>query len=249
MLYKKDTYLKDVDYLVNHEIYEYDISSAGYNISKYYNLLPDDILEEISNITDKNKRVVKLGLLQRENRDFKDKLKEGFINIRKEFFESNNIKDDEILSIKKDAIFTLKPCTHTEFGNVVFKNKNYYTSYYRFYPHEFYYGDNKVDIKGISEVNIVRHKDYMIDFLIGLFKRMEISKESKTIKYLVEFINYYKLRQLSSEYYRELDNRSRFRLLKPIGDNIFMDEAVDKNLLDISYNYMTYLVPMIQYLY
>ena len=47
-LYKRDLYLqKDHDYIIGKRITEYDIKSANTNLCKYYNLLPNDEIEEL----------------------------------------------------------------------------------------------------------------------------------------------------------------------------------------------------------
>lgn len=50
----------------------------------------------------------------------KKTLNDKFVEVRKWFFENNDIQDDDILSIKKDAIITTKRCLATEFDNIRF---------------------------------------------------------------------------------------------------------------------------------
>ena len=118
-LYKRSLYLnKNIDYLFGVDICEYDIESAGLNIIKYYGLLPQDRITYLEGMS-KEARNKQIGIYQRDDSVFKEALSEGFVNIRKEFFELNEIEDDDILSIKKDAIFTLdRRMRHTKIGNV-----------------------------------------------------------------------------------------------------------------------------------
>ena len=51
---------KNIMYLFNRTIYEYDIHSADINLCIYYGLLPKDMIEKISKM-DKIRRVVKIG--------------------------------------------------------------------------------------------------------------------------------------------------------------------------------------------
>ena len=45
-LYKRSIYLnRDIDYLFNSEIIEYDIQEAGFNIIKYFKLLSESEIE------------------------------------------------------------------------------------------------------------------------------------------------------------------------------------------------------------
>lgn len=136
-LYEKDLYVnKDIECIIDTPIIEYDIKQAGYNLTKYYKLLPEDKIKELSSLSKENKRI-KLGLFQRNNDVFKESLKKAFVNIRKEFFEANNIYPEEVISIKKDALFITRQLQNTEFGNVEFVKKNKYTSYYNLNKLEF----------------------------------------------------------------------------------------------------------------
>ena len=193
MLYKKDSYINtDILYLVSHEIIEYDISSAGFNLSKRYKLLSSDKLKYLESLG-KKERHIQVGLYQKNDKDFKKALNEKFIEIRKEFLEANNVQDDEILSIKKDAIIMLRRCNVTEFDNVIFKDKHQYTSYYYINKNEFYVSNDNLDVKGISDNKLKLHKDYMLDFLFKFFKSMEqSSSKKKLIKDLTDFTYYYK---------------------------------------------------------
>jgi len=113
---------QNILYLFNRLIYEYDIHSADINLCRYYNILPKETIEKISNL-DKMRRVVKIGKLQKE-KEFRDKLKKAFEDIRKEFYDSNKLDINDILAVKKDAIFTTTSCGSVVFGPVEFQVKN-----------------------------------------------------------------------------------------------------------------------------
>lgn len=250
MLYKRHNYLNtDISYLVSNEIIEYDISSAGYNISKRYGLLPKEKLDYLESL-DKKARQIQLGLYQRNDSEFKDRLNEKFIEIRKEFFEANDVKDEEVLSIKKDAIIMLRRCHHTEFDNIVFKDKHQYTSYYYLNKHEFYLGSETLDVKGISDDKLELHREYLLDFLYRFFKMMEqSSSKKKIITDLTDFTYYYKNRKLMIGYYRELNIDSLFKLKRKFSNDFIGIENTSKiDDIDISYNYMKYIVPIINIL-
>ena len=250
MLYEKHNYLnKDFEYIIGQEITEYDIKSAGFNICKKYKLLDNNKLEYLESL-DKKRRQIQLGLYQQKDEDFKNTLNEKFIEVRKQFFESNNLKDEDILSIKKDAIITFKKCYNTEFDNIVFVDKNIYTSYFYINKLEFYVNDKTLDVKGISDEKLKLHKEYMLDFLYKIFRLFETNNNKKyIIDNMVEFISYYKNKDLHIGYYRELNKDSLYKLNKS-----FMKEYIGlqytKSLddIDISYNYMKYIIPIINIL-
>lgn len=244
----KDKYLdKDTQYLISTNIVEYDISSAGYSISRYYKLLDDRTLSWLETLP-KEERHIQIGLLCKRLPKYNDALKQAFINIRKEFFVANNIVDDDILSIKKDAIFLLRYADVTKFGDdVAFAEKNIYTSYYYINKKEFYSSPTKLDVKGISDETLELHKDYMLDFMQNIFRLAETSDNAQIIRQLVGFIDAYKSRNLEVGYYREFNDSSTYRLgteflRTPMG----LSNVDDVDDINISYNYMNYIRPLVE---
>ena len=109
-LYKRHNYTdKYNELLIGNEIYEYDIKSAGFNLIKRNKLIDDYKIKRLESLP-KKVRQIQIGLMTRADKKLKDDLNNAFIDIRREFFEANRLEDDHILSIKKDAIFTFKPC-------------------------------------------------------------------------------------------------------------------------------------------
>lgn len=242
-LYERDTYLdKSISYICNREIVEYDITRAGFNLTKYFKLLPDDVISELES-AEKHKQHIAIGLHQRNNPEYKEALKSKFVEIRKMFFESNGLTNDDILSVKKDAIITLKRCHNLKFGNIEF-TEELFTSYYYINKKELYCGDGQISLKGISNDKLELHKDYMLKYLYKTFKMLETSEHKRIAKSIIDFIDKYKNYGLDTGYYRELNDVSKFRY---IGGDILLDEVDEYNLnsVDIRYNYINYIVPLL----
>lgn len=249
MLYEKHNYLdKNVSYLCSQEIYEYDMKSAGFNIIKYFKLLSERQIKELENMS-KKKRQIAIGLLTRNNKELATALNDGFIKARKMFFEANGLQEEDILAIKKDAIFTLKYCNHTEFDNIVFDVKNYYSSYFYLNKTEFYYNPKTgIDVKGFQKQAHL-HADYMLDFLAYYAKLLETGKRTEVIKFIKDFAGYYKRKELDISYYRELNSDSFFKSTITVFDQtLYFENMLDYEQLDITYNYVNYIVPLIQIL-
>ena len=71
-LYLKDNYLdKNIPYVFNTKIIEYDLKSANTSLCREYNLLPIKQIEEIESMK-KDKRVVTIGKLMRKDKVFKE---------------------------------------------------------------------------------------------------------------------------------------------------------------------------------
>jgi hypothetical protein len=246
-LYKSDTFVNDnIFYLFNKTIYEYDMKSAGYNLSRAYKLLSEDKLEELGRYK-KDRRSIEIGNIQRVNPEYKEKLKKAFEEARRIFFEANNLQANEIISIKKDAIFTTKYCNNTKFLDYIeFRPKNEYSSYIRLNKKiELYYSDLQMDIKGFGEDTIAYHSEYMISFIRLFFKKMETEDNQTVLSFMRRFIDKYKRRELPVGYYRRFDRDPRFDVLD---DTVKFYEYWEehKDELDISFNYMEVLLKLIK---
>lgn len=231
MLYdpQKTTWLNpNIEYLFNSEIIEYDIRDAGFNLIKQYKLLPADKIQELEKLGKGFERHKRIGIMQRNDREFSTALLSKFAEIRTVFINMNNITDNDIVSVKKDAIFIIGQVKQTKFGGIEFAQKNVYSSYIRF-PNiqnmEIYYSNMGLEIKGMSEIAMNKHRLYMLDFLyrtIGLIEIHSTRVKRNTIKFIEE----YKRGELEDGYYLEFNNMSRE--INPL------------------FNYQNILVPLVQ---
>lgn len=258
-LYLKDNYLnKGISILTGKTIIEYDLKSANTSLCSEYHLLPQDQIEKISALP-RSKRVVKIGKLCRKNKEFNEGLKKAFVDIRRRFFEANNIQDEDILAIKKDAIFCLRKCRINEFGPCLFRPKNVYSSYLYLPPLELYYKGSYLPskellaVKGISDETLHLHEDYMLTFFKQLFRHIEEGKQHNIFRYLSDFTTAYKLKQLEPGYYREFNQNS---LMIDEGGEVTYDdetfipyEGSEKSAhLNIDYNFSKVIIPLLNIL-
>ena len=251
-LYKYDKYLdENIDYIFNKEIIEYDIKSAGLNIIKKYKLLDEKNISYLSKL-DKLHRDIIIGKMQIKDKVFSKKLLEGFKECRKIFFDENEIENDDVLSIKKDAVFLLKRVKNTEFDNIKFVNKNEYISYIKLNKYELYHNSNILHVKGINDDILKLHDNGINDFLKTFFTMMECEpNENKIKKFLSEFAYEYKNRLLPINFYREFNEKSLFKTTISFqsGLNSYLTNVEkDFNDLDISYNYLNVIRPLISIL-
>lgn len=244
-LYEHTNYTNDYfDHLYNVEIMEYDMRNAGLSLCKLFKILPLETIRRLEGM-DKMERTIKMGIMQREDKDFRAAHSQAFVDGRKLFFEANDLEEGNILSIKKDAIFTMRQCRHLEFDDLVFVNKNRYTSFYKFDHYEYYYFAEGLDVKGISDDRLHLHADYMLAALHEFMYLMENVKVEKIIRFIKQFTYLYKSMQLSIEFYRELNSECGYRLKDFLEKGYVADEVDDKNLVLPNYNFNTYLVPLI----
>ena len=255
-LYEKDLYInKGIECIIGSQIYEYDIKQAGYNITKYFKLLSEDKLSYLSSLSRENKHI-KIGLYQRKYKEYREGLKEGFKKVRKMFFEENNLNEEDIISIKKDAIFINKKISVRKFGNIEFVKKNVYTSYYYINGLELYFNNKKkkIDVKGISDSLIKRHDGFMLDFLIDIFTKNEHDPTlEESAELLLEFAEEYKTKQLPIEFYREFNKTCAYKTNIEMNNGrqiVYLDQIDEHNELvktiDIRFNYLNVIMPLIR---
>lgn len=248
-LYERTNYRNpDFEFIINKEIIEYDMRRAGLSLIKLFKLLPAQEIKYLDSL-EKNECNIAIGNLQRNDKVFLRSLSQAFKDGRKLFFEANDLSENNILTIKKDAIFTTKECKNKEFEELLFVDKNRYTSYYLFDRYEYYYYPEGVDVKGISDENVSKHADHFLLALYEFMNKMENAPRSSCVEYMKDFISLYKNLKLPIEFYREMNSDSKYRLSnKYANKSIGVDQMDDKELIDIHYNFNIYLTNMIKIL-
>lgn len=235
-LWERDSYKTPVKALFNHRIVEYDMKSANTSIAREFGLLPEKRIKELENLPKKDREIA-VGLILRDNPGYSEKQKLGFIAARKLFFTQNEILDEEVVAIKRDAIFVMRYVNNEQVtDNIDFRMKNVYSSFINLGKNiEIYYNQEGLDIKGIDdEIYQERHSEYFGMFLYSLIRRIESSERNSYLTYLRMMFDMYKHRQLDSGYYREFNAKSQFHYL----DGSYANEEYieDLNAVDISCN-------------
>lgn len=246
-LWKNDNFLnRNIMFLFNKEITEYDMKEAGFSLIQEFKLLPESKIAYLKKFG-KDERKIKIGDMQRENEQLRNGMKDAFAQARKDFMEFNKLEPNDIITVKKDAIITSKICKHTEIGKYInFRPKHSYTSYIQLGKRlEVYYSPYDFAVKGIGDDKLVYHEDYMIHFLKLFFKKMESEDRTTVIGFTRRFIDKYKRRELEVGYYRQFDAKSEFHVLG--SDDKYMEFwEEDKDELDISYNFLNVLIKLIK---
>lgn len=238
-IWDNDTYISPLDCIINQVFYEYDIKQANISILLEAGVITKDEFDYYSNLP-KLDREISIGLLQRDNPEIGEILKAGFIRARKALILSNSISEFEIINIRKDAIFTIRKLNKLDFGNIHFKEKNAYTSYYKILNFTFLHGyrymnnsrirkETYLDIKGINKNSLKYHKRYLLRVLETIILNAEKEQDLfVVVNYLKDFIIKYVKLDLDLDFYREFNSESRFKIVSK--DNTF-------KLTDINYRY------------
>ena len=242
MLFNKINYTANISYLTNALIYEYDISKANINILYTYNIINKETYDRLCNAP----RMVRQKYVGYMQKDIKivNILQKGIIESKKQLFESNNIQDYEVLSIKNDAVYMVnRTLDITKFGLIEFKQKNVYTGFYRIDNLELYYYFNNIykqeilDIKGIRDEYLKLHEPYFLQFLKDVFNTIQTRNIWHALRIVKAFSAKYIQRQLDVGFYRQFNSDSTFHItLNNSGFSIKNIEPVYMNSIDISTN-------------
>ena len=241
MLFKEKNYTIALPYIFNQYIREYDISKANINILFAENAISKELYDHLYN-SDRMYRQVYIGKMIRNNETIQEILNNGIIKYKQKFFEVNGITDNDIVSIKNDAVFVLNKAPRIlKFDNVQFVHKNTYTSFIKLNELEVYYGSFKdsevIDIKGIKDEDLEKYHLDFLNIIIDFFRTVQKRGPEITLQYITEIINDYVKLKLPVNYYRRFRSSNDFVLNTQIvsyGIN-YIDE-IYKSKLDISYN-------------
>lgn len=245
---------------VNSSIIEWDIKRAGLNLIKEKSLLSKDDIDNLEKLSKKDADI-KIGKMQINDKVFSKNLEQAFTDIMNTFLIKNNLdKDFDVLSIKKDACFVInKNITNSSFGNfITFVPKNEYHAYIYLKPFEIFFKRNgDIDIKNFIGDKKRRNKilDLHQNGILNLFQFIIYIAETSTNyqkdlnKFLHEFVEMYKRKELEFDYYREFNVESRFRY-QSMGGEIMMDHINTSILekINIEYNYIHIILPLINLL-
>ena len=231
------------------EVVEYDMHDAGFSIIQQHRLLPEDEIEAISKIKDKHERHVRVGNTLRGVKGLSATLNDAFKYYRMKFGIDNELLIEDVLSIKKDAIFVKKYCYQLSFGRFIeFREKNVYYAFLRISKIECYWNHDKIDIKGVSDDVIERyHRDYTCKVIWQFMKYLSEFDNIKAVKYIVKMMEDYKNFKLSAGYYRTFNGDSKYPLSIPGATPVLAEEVGDSMLrmCNIEFNYRTVYIPLL----
>lgn len=265
-LLKKARWLNPVDLYIG-EIIEYDMKDGGLSIIKEENLLPPNEIRRLEQIPKGIERSIAVGNLKYSKnpaiRDTGKKLEELFAKYRIMLGEANDLEESDIFSIKRDAVFTKRYLSQTEFGKYInFRDKHHYDVYFllgkdelktsyesRHRTYEVYYDTFTDDIsfKGIRDELVESyHMDGIVKIVKKYLKYVSRFDYEGATKYIVTTIDLYKRNELPIECYREFNDESDYKF--QIGGKAFGTMEADMSMIeyiDRRYNFNHILVPML----
>lgn len=240
-----------VNILIDSRITEWDIKSGNTSIMRQFNLAPVDRIEELEKMVKKD-RVIMVGNMMKD-KTFSKKLEEGFESVIEEFISENQIDtDSNVTDIMRDAVYVSNsPINIRDIGYCHFVPKNEYIGYMKFSNLKLFIGTDKIDVKGISDEDLVKHESGVLLMIRDIYNMCsEYSMDQyKMNMYFKDLVRAYRNKELILEYYQEFTSTGGYRI--NVGDRqILLPDITEEYLddLDISYNYYHVLVPLIQIL-
>ena len=185
-LWKNINYRSKVPYIVNYYIREYDLSKANISCLLHYGVISVDEYNRIYAMP-KTEREILIGNMIRNDKDVDKYIKNGIAYARNMLFDSNQIEDFEVLSIKNDAVFTYgRELKYTSFEEFTFKEKNVYTTYMNLCGIEIYYIRDILSY-ATNVYNDYRNRRLPINYYRTFDPRSEIPVLTDYFAYCVQF--------------------------------------------------------------
>lgn len=244
-LWKFKNYITEFKFISSRHIREYDIKQANINILLYKGIINSKEYKLLS-LASRSNRQINVGYLLKDE-NVNKQFEEGLIEIKKRFFEDNNLEDSDILSIKNDAIYIIDKVPRILcFDNVEFILKNKYIIFMKVLNNlELYYdknhitGSEVIDIKGIDDSKLIYHKEYILDFILSVLYLVSNGDVESAIKHIQDFYDDYINLKLHVNYYRNFNSFSTFDIVvnnNRYGVSYLDDTSYNKSIIDISYN-------------
>jgi hypothetical protein len=237
-------------------ISEIDMTDAGLSIIKDLKLLSISEITKINKLPKHQKSIYIGKLAKNKYKNLAKDITSGINLAVKTLIEKNKIDSNDILKVRRDAVFVigpppldLGPWPDTFGNNVKFRNDNTYDSILSLDKIEILSVLEKRTfvVKGISDENVLFHKDFIIEFILDFLTFLNKKRtEKEAFDLLKQFKNDYSLRKLPVEFYRTFDANSSFIINNDeIGLQIkYLPEEYKKDL-NITYNFNHVILPLI----
>lgn len=239
LLWKKDTYTIHTTYAIS-PIYEYDIRKANISILRTLGHIDDRQYNYYYNLP-KQAREIQIGLLLRDNPEISKALSDGFRMFRQQLFEYNEIQPNEVVAIKKDAIFVTRQLMYTKMSNwVEFVPKGQYSMFLRLGNLECWFTLNQegpgMDIKGIKDSLLETYDSFFPVILASCLTYVVTNDIKGALQCCKDFIDKYIHLELPISAYREFNRDYCYRIKNSMYKTLIYNG--DVRYLDTDHNLM-----------
>ena len=249
-IYEKVRYVAPYEWLINHNIQEWDLEKANISILRSLDLISEEEYQRYYHMS-RQEREVALGCLRRDNPRIEEGYQKGIKAVRQLFFDANSLEQENVLYIDNDSITTVHqwrdPRASTLYGQLTpyinFRVKRRYTSFYKLFGIDFLYYSDGFDevfrLKNVDDAKLRRsHSGYFLDFLLAAAFSAQNYPILDSIQMVRQTYTNYSALSLEVPYYRELNARNQYKLLTTPFYTYYSDmlSESDKDKVDIGYN-------------
>jgi hypothetical protein len=213
-LYKKSLYTIKANWLV-HEIFEYDISKANISILLQYGYISPTEYNMYAQMS-KNQRQIAIGRLQKIPK-YNKAIADGFEEARKALIDVNSINEEDIVSIKKDAMYVMKRLSVTNFGHIHFTLRGTYSIFISCMGLELYFyydefnDEYDIQVKGINDDLLSLHEEFL-SIICTALRKVQQGDITSALNYINTIRSQYLNRELPIECYREFNRTSLYMI-------------------------------------
>ena len=233
-------------------ITEYDIKSANTTMLRRSKMIKEKDLRAIEALP-KHDREVLIGHMIKQDPSIGKVIRGGIVDAKRMLFQANGVQTDEIQAIRSDAVFIIgRKLRNREFGPILFREHTY-SMYMKLEGVEYYYdrAENTASIKGIrsSITDEEDHQNGMVKFMTTVMEYLCKGRRDALRRYLIEFSEAYKAKELPLCYYREMSNLNAYRTDMDIGRYsyaLISPSEDDRSMINGTYNYTRFVLPVIQ---
>jgi hypothetical protein len=229
-------------------ILEYDMTAAGLSVLRERGLVSSKEGEELAALP-KAERVVAVGMLCREDDNILNELERGTKQAVATFCHENGFTDEDIISVKRDAVYVLRPARILQVGKFLnFRESGKYSSFYNLSGIEMYYScwTKSIVVKGLGKGIEVDHREYFLKFLRGIMDLAENLHSDRLLPILAQRRREYVTIKSTYECYKEMGPNNAYKLKNQIaGTALYVNDWPGDDNIDISFNYTKFLIPLI----
>lgn len=201
----------NIQYMFHANIVEYDMKAMSVSISERYNLLEQSIIDKLKRMP-KDQRTRAVGLMQRDNKEYSEKLIKCELETRKKFLETNNLTESDVICLHSDAcIFNSRKKIINNIEGVEFKHANTWSSYIRFKGIEMFYDGAVLEYKGVAKELLNQHTMGIHRYLCEVFNKLE-NYDQSIIDFITKFQMKYLQDKLPDYYYTPFGRLGDFKM-------------------------------------
>lgn len=190
----------NIQFMFHANIVEYDMKAMSVSISERYNLLDKSIIDRLKRMP-KEQRTREVGLMQRDNKGYSERLIQCELETRRKFLEANNLTENDVVCLHSDAcIFNSRKRIINNIEGVEFKHANTWSSYMRFKGIEMFYDGEVLEYKGVAKEVLNQHFMGIHKFLCEIFNKVE-NYDNSIIDFITRFQMKYLQDRLPEVYY------------------------------------------------